>query len=74
MSFTGFAWECSCGHTEMREEMPEECFKCGSLDSFMKMPEEILKSREQDLIESDDEMPKAKKAKSTKTKKSGRKK
>ena len=50
MTRAGFAWECACGTIEYMEEEPEECLKCGGLDSFIKMPEEILEEREKDLI------------------------
>ena len=44
-------WGCSCGHIFYGEEPPEECEKCNSLDSFIVMPEEIIKSREIDMLE-----------------------
>ena len=28
-----------------------KCEKCGSLDSFMQLPEDVLKSREEDIVE-----------------------
>lgn len=79
MRVSGFAWECSCGNMEYREDTPEECGKCGSLDSFLKMPEDLLKAREQDLLlegDADDETPvksaKVKVGKASKAKKTTR--
>ena len=51
MSIAGFMWECSCGNTVYGETPPEECDKCNKIDSFIKLPEEIIKEREQDLKE-----------------------
>ncbi len=45
MASSGFMWECSCGHVEYGDEEPEECEKCGKLNSFIKMPEEIVEER-----------------------------
>ena len=50
-TYTGFAWECSCGHLVYSEFEPEECLKCGALDSFIKLPEELLAEREKDFDE-----------------------
>lgn len=51
MTKVGFMWECSCGHTEYSELEPEECGKCGNINTFMQMPEEIIEERERDLAE-----------------------
>jgi hypothetical protein len=53
---------------EYGEDMPEECLKCGALDSFLKMPEEILKVREQEMAEDELVESKTKKAKISKPK------
>jgi len=53
MSQVGFMWECSCGNVCYGEEAPEECRKCSSLDSFMQLPEDIVKLREEDIMEED---------------------
>lgn len=45
MANNGFMWECSCGNVVYGDEEPEECEKCGKLDSFIKMPEEIVEER-----------------------------
>ena len=50
MTREGFAWECSCGILKYGEESPDECLKCGGLDSFIKMPAEIIEEREKDLV------------------------
>jgi len=47
----GFMWECACSHIEYDEEEPEECLRCGNLDSFIKVPEELVEEREKDLVE-----------------------
>ena len=72
MRVGGLAWECSCGKVVFSDEAPEECEKCGKLDSFMQMPEEILKSREEDLDE--EEKVITKKSKPNKLQKKTRKK
>ena len=51
METVGFMWECECGHVERGEESPEECFKCGKMDSFTKLPEVIANEREKDEME-----------------------
>lgn len=57
MARIGFAWECSCGHVEYGEESPEECSSCNRLESFVRLPEEIIAEREKemssDLMEED---------------------
>lgn len=78
----GFMWECSCGKVEYSEVEPEECPKCGNLNTFVQMPEEIIEEREKDLADDFKEealkvgkLPKTAKAKTSKsTKKKGRKK
>ena len=54
MSQAGFTWECSCGHIEYGEESPEECSKCFSLDSFVKLPEELVNERSREMPEEDE--------------------
>ena len=51
MAHAGFMWECACGHIEYGEEEPEECPKCGKVDNFIKMPEEIVEEREKEMLE-----------------------
>ncbi|MBI2632312.1 hypothetical protein HYW75_04885 [Candidatus Pacearchaeota archaeon] len=51
-SQTGFMWQCSCGHTQYSDENPEECMNCGKIDTFVKLPEEIVEER---LKETDEE-------------------
>ena len=72
MSFDGLVWECSCGNIFRGEESPEECEKCSSLDSFMQLPEEIIKSREEDMVEEDSSVKSVKKL-TSKSKNSRRK-
>ena len=47
----GILWECVCGFAEYGDITPEECSKCGKLDSFEQVPEELLEEREKDLVE-----------------------
>lgn len=49
MTHSGFVWECSCGHIEYGEEMPEECPECFRLESFAQLPQEIVEEREKDM-------------------------
>jgi len=71
MPVAGFAWECSCGYTELGEESPMECSKCFSMESFVRMPEEILREREKDALVL--EVTKPIKSRSVNLKKPGRK-
>jgi len=50
MGYAGYVWECECGHTEYGSDAPEECIKCYKIESFVKLPEEIVGEREQDNI------------------------
>lgn len=52
---SGFMWECSCGNVVYADEEPEECEKCGKLDSFIKMPEEIVEERMKEEAEEQQE-------------------
>lgn len=51
MAYTGFFWECNCGHVELSEIPPEECPSCYSINSFVQLPEEIVAEREKDMAE-----------------------
>lgn len=56
----GLVWECACGNIVHGEEAPEECEKCSALDSFIEIPEDVLKSREEFALGDDeDELPNA---------------
>lgn len=50
MVYVGFMWECECGHIEYGENPPEECPKCYKIDSFTKLPEEIVEEREKLIV------------------------
>jgi len=52
MTDAGFAWQCECGQIEYGEEPPEECQNCYKINSFTKMPEEIINETDED--ETDD--------------------
>lgn len=45
-----FVWECECGKAIHGEKSPEECKKCGRIDSFVQLPEEIVEEREKDMV------------------------
>jgi phage FluMu protein Com len=49
MAKTGFMFECSCGEVVYGESAPEECPKCGSINEFVQLPEEIAEEREKDI-------------------------
>ena len=50
-----FVWECECGKTIYGEKSPEECKKCGRIDSFVQLPEEIVEEREKDMVYEEEE-------------------
>ncbi|MBS3072713.1 hypothetical protein J4477_02680 [Candidatus Pacearchaeota archaeon] len=54
MTRAGLMWECECGKTEYGEKSPEECKKCGRIDSFVQLPEEIAEEREKDMVYEED--------------------
>lgn len=48
----GVMWECErCGHIKYADESPEECGKCHAIDSYIKVPEEIVEEREKEMEE-----------------------
>ena len=47
MSYAGYVWECECGHIEYGDIAPDECPKCHRIDSFVKLPEEIVDERDE---------------------------
>ncbi len=49
MEMTGFMWQCECGQIEYGEIPPEECSKCHKINSFTKLPEEIIGEREKEI-------------------------
>ncbi|MBI2452601.1 hypothetical protein HYV50_06030 [Candidatus Pacearchaeota archaeon] len=56
MSYAGFMWECACGQLEHGEDSPEECMKCGKINSFVKLPEELIEEREREFTEEELEL------------------
>ena len=50
MAPDGFLWECECGHVEYGKNPPAECGECLSIDSFMKVPDELVAEREEHAI------------------------
>ena len=53
MTYAGFVWECSCGNIEYSELAPEECTKCNNIESYIKLPEELVVEREKDMVQQD---------------------
>ena len=51
MSYIGFLWECKCGHHEYGEGAPDQCLKCGDIECFEKVPEDLVEDREKDMEE-----------------------
>lgn len=51
MTYAGYMWQCQCTHITYGEEAPEECIKCGRMDSFIRLPEELAAEREKDLAD-----------------------
>jgi len=47
-TFSGFEWNCVCGHKEYGEDAPEACPQCSAADSFEKTNRE---TKEKDLAE-----------------------
>ena len=52
----GIMWECFRGNIVYGEKQPEECKKCKKLDSFTKLPAEMVEERERDLMEEENEI------------------
>lgn len=52
----GFMWECICGNISYGEKSPFECNKCGKMDNFTQVPEEIREERERDLLGAENEI------------------
>lgn len=46
MAISGFMWECDCGRVDYGEYPPQECSKCNGIDSFLKVPEDLIEERE----------------------------
>jgi hypothetical protein len=45
------SWECNCGNIEYSKELPEECPSCLALESFVQLPEELIKEREENVAQ-----------------------
>ena len=41
-----FMWECKCGHVESGKEMPDECLKCAGIESFTRVPQGLVRERQ----------------------------
>lgn len=50
MKKVGKMFECVCGKISYGDNAPEECPSCKELDSFIELPDEIVKEREEDMI------------------------
>jgi len=51
MAYAGYVWECECGHIKYGETPPDECPRCFRINSFTKLPEEIVDERSKDEID-----------------------
>ena len=43
-------WECECGNIEYGSLPPEECSECSSLNSFLKVPDEMVEGKMEENI------------------------
>jgi hypothetical protein len=50
MVHKGFVWECECGNIEYGEYPPQECSECEAIDSFIKVPEDLVEEREAENV------------------------
>ena len=50
MKKTSFMWECECGNIEYGQYPPQECSHCKAIDSFLKVPEEMVEEREAENV------------------------
>lgn len=47
---TGDVWQCSCGHIEHTSILPEDCAKCFSINSFKRVPEDMIKEKSEEEV------------------------
>ncbi|MBU0467251.1 MAG: hypothetical protein KJ718_03750 [Nanoarchaeota archaeon] len=45
MTSKGFVWECECGNIEYGQYPPQECSGCQAIESFIKVPEEMVEEK-----------------------------
>ncbi|MFH1422268.1 MAG: hypothetical protein ABIH42_06100 [Planctomycetota bacterium] len=50
MKKSGFMWECECGNIEYGEYPPKECGRCKGIESFLKVPEDLVEEREAENV------------------------
>ncbi len=53
MSYAGYVWECECGFIHYGEDAPEECPKCGRIERFTRLPEELADRGDEEDFEED---------------------
>jgi len=41
-----FIWECSCGHIEHGDAMPDDCSKCLRVGEFNRVPDDMIEEKE----------------------------
>jgi hypothetical protein len=46
----GDVWKCDCGNIAYGENPPAECTKCGSLNTFALVPEDMVQELEDNYI------------------------
>jgi len=56
MTKGSYSWECECGFRHGGNEAPEECPECQRIDSFIKVPNELLIDEEIDEELNDEEL------------------
>ncbi|MEM3112806.1 MAG: hypothetical protein QXI33_00070 [Candidatus Pacearchaeota archaeon] len=49
------SWECECGFRYDGKEAPDECPECQRIDSFMKIPDELMVEEAQNYLEIEEE-------------------
>ncbi|MBU0761135.1 MAG: hypothetical protein KJ600_04290 [Nanoarchaeota archaeon] len=50
MSKDGFMWECECGNVEYGQYPPQECEECQAIESFAKVPEDMIEKKEAENV------------------------
>lgn len=48
-----FLWECECGHVEYGETPPQVCKECLSIETFDKVPKELIGKKDKQKVFAD---------------------
>ncbi|MFH1290149.1 MAG: hypothetical protein ABIH92_01955 [Nanoarchaeota archaeon] len=46
----GNMWECECGNVDYGEYPPQECAECQAIDSFVRVPEDLVEERKEESV------------------------